>query len=182
MDEKSIYEHYTNDHEHIRRLLEQFQRLKTTQPFGAKQALTELRSALERHILWEERILFPWFDHKCAERNYSPTPAFKREHGQILIYLDDIARKVERGDFGTEEVEESLELILRLHNQREEEEFYSVLDKALNEAERGAVLEAMGRCQASISRLTPRDPFEDTPRQLQEAVEAACRLSCRCSS
>ncbi len=151
MNEKSIYEHYTSDHQHIRQLLERFQRLKTTQHLAAKQALTELRSALERHILWEERILFPWFDHKRAGKPYSPTPAFKREHGQILVYLENIAWKVERGDFDTGAIEESLKLSLRLHNQREEEELYPVLDQALNAAERGAVREAMGRCQASIS-------------------------------
>ena len=147
MHVKSVNSTYTEDHEHLRQLFQRFQSLKGTDRSEARNVFHQFKSELERHIRWEEQILFPWFNHKYANLKYSPIPILNREHGQILVYLDDIARKLARDDFDTKVDEDAIEMVIDMHNQKEEGELFPALDKVLTDQERAAILDAMSRCK-----------------------------------
>jgi len=114
---------------------------------GAKEAFKEFKSELERHIRWEERILFPCFDYKHTHLKHSPIPLLHREHEQILVYLADIEGKLAKADFNTDNNERDIEVALRLHSQNEEEGLFPALDRILTDQERVAIYAAMDRCK-----------------------------------
>lgn len=143
----SINHTYTEDHGRLHQLFQRFQSLKTTNRSEAKSVFNQFKSELERHIRWEEQILFPWFDHKYADLKFSPIPVLNREHDQILVYLDDIARKLARDDFDTKLAEDSIQMVIDMHNEQEEGEFFPALDKVLTEQERTHILDAMSKCK-----------------------------------
>jgi hemerythrin-like domain-containing protein len=145
-----IQQSHTEDHRHVQELLERFQALRTADRLSAKRAFQELRAKLERHIAWEERIVFPVFDHRCAATGRNPTPALRREHGQILVYLDDIAAKLEHESFDTLQDEENLQTALSLHNRTEQDELYPALEAVLKEQEREAIEAALARNNTSV--------------------------------
>lgn len=147
MSSKNINQTYTEDHERLRQLFQRFRGLKATDRAGAKEAFNEFKSELERHIRWEERILFPWFDHKYTHLKYSPIPLLHREHEQILVYLADIQGKLAKEDFSTDENERDIEMALRLHSENEEDGLFPALDKILTVQERAAIYEAMDQCK-----------------------------------
>ena len=143
MQSKSINQDFTEDHQHLQALFRRFQSMKATNRPGAREVFEEFKSELERHILWEERILFPWFDQKCGNLNFSPIPSLHREHEQILVCLDDITQKLVREDLSSDDEEKDLERALCLHNEKEEQELFPALDESLTDQERTAVFAAM---------------------------------------
>ena len=145
MESKTINQHYSADHVHLHALFHRFQELKATDRPAARQVFLEFKGELERHIRWEESILFPCFDQKYSHLQYSPLPTLHREHGQILVCLDDIAQKLGREDFDTEADEKNIEAALIRHNKKEEQDLFPALDKILDERERAAVFRAMSR-------------------------------------
>jgi iron-sulfur cluster repair protein YtfE (RIC family) len=147
MQVKNTNQFNTGEHLRLHQLLQRFQSLKAANPSGAKQAFEEFKAGMERHIRQEEMILFPCFEHKCDGRRFSPIDALKRDHGQILNYLDDIARKLASADFDTAAEEQNLESALDFHSQSEEEELFPVLDELLTEEERTIICETLDRCQ-----------------------------------
>ena len=146
MSPKNINQTYTEDHQRLRQLFQRFQGLKVTNWPGAKEAFKEFKFELERHIRWEERVLFPWFDRKYEHLKFSPVPALHREHEQILVYLADIEGKLAREDFNTDDNERDIEMALREHSQNEEEGVFPALDRILSEQERDAIFAAMSKC------------------------------------
>ena len=146
MSSKNINQTYTEDHQRLRQLLQRFQGLKATNRPGANEAFKEFKSELERHIRWEERVLFPWFDAKFKHLKFSPIPGLHCEHEQILVYLADIEGKLAREDFNTDDNERDIEMALREHSQNEEEGVFPALDKILSEQERDAIFAAMNKC------------------------------------
>jgi iron-sulfur cluster repair protein YtfE (RIC family) len=141
----TVNQYYTEDHEHLHACFHRFQSLKDGDPGKAAETFAGFKAGLERHILWEERILFGWYDQKLGHLRNCLTAVLRREHGQILVYLDEISRKLAHGNFATGDEEARLETALRLHNQKEEEAFYPAMDPILNDEQREAVFVAMKR-------------------------------------
>ena len=48
------------------------------------------KSELERHIIWEEDILFPVFERKTGIKDGGPTSVMRIEHIQIKNHLQEI--------------------------------------------------------------------------------------------
>jgi len=121
--------------------------LKAGEPGQAAEAFQGFKAGLERHILWEERILFRWYDQQLGHLRNCLTAVLRREHAQILVYLEEISRKLARGNFATGDEEGRLETVLRLHNQKEEEAFDPAMDTILNDEQRAAVFAAMKKAK-----------------------------------
>ena len=121
MKPTSIHEHYAADHEHLDALFHQFQSLKAAERTNAEKSFKEFKAGLERHIAWEEEILFPSFDRRFGHLQGGPTAVMRWEHQQIRQFLDAIALKLNQQDFATEEEEMGLEAVLCPHNQKEED-------------------------------------------------------------
>ena len=147
MHVKSTNQLNTEEHQRLHQLFQRFQSLKATDQAGAKMAFEEFKAGMERHIRQEEAVLFPCFARKCTGFRSSPVEALKRDHGQILNYLEEIARKLDRGDFNTTQEEQNVESAVDFHSQSEADELFPVLDELLTEQERAIIFEALERCE-----------------------------------
>ena len=62
----SIRDYFEADHDRLDDLLKEYQNQKEVDFQRAKSALIEFKLGLERHIVWEEEILFPVFESKSG--------------------------------------------------------------------------------------------------------------------
>jgi hemerythrin-like domain-containing protein len=147
MPDLTVNQYYTEDHDHLHAALHRFQSLKTGEPEKAAVEFQGFRAGLERHILWEERILFRWYDRQLGHLRNCLTASLRRDHGQILVYLDEISAKLAQGNLTTSDEESRLESLLRLHNQKEEQALYPAMDEILNDEQRAAVFVAMKKAE-----------------------------------
>ena len=134
---------YEDDHDRLDNLFEQFQKLKRTHFSLAKTAFKEFKFGLQRHIIWEEEILFPLFEQKTGLISGGPTNVMRMEHRLIGKYLEEIHQKVKAGDMDSEGEEQMLLNTLFAHNQKEEQILYPAIDRALSEDEREGVFKSM---------------------------------------
>ena len=126
-----------------RRRCVHLQRLKRTDPAKAGQHFKEFKFGLQRHIIWEEEILFPLFEEKTGLTQGGPTEVMRREHRLIGKYLEEIHEKVKAQNPDSDDDEQMLLNTLFAHNQKEEQILYPAIDRLLTEAERKNVFERM---------------------------------------
>ncbi len=143
MQAQSIYQHYTGDHQHLDELFHKFQDLKATDCRRAEKTFHEFKAGLEKHIVWEEEILFPAFEEKFGHLQDGPTSVMRLEHRQIRNYLDAIAQKLAEKNFETDEDEIGLETVLCPHNHKEESILYPMMDQVFSEPERAEMFSEM---------------------------------------
>ncbi len=143
MTPTSIHQHYAADHQHLDELFHQFQNTKTTDREGALKVFQQFKAGLERHIVWEEEILFPSFDRRFGHLQGGPTAVMRWEHQRIRQSLDAIALKLSRNDLQTDEDEMELDAVLCPHNQKEEGILYPMIDQVVGQEERAEIFAAM---------------------------------------
>lgn len=153
MANQSISTYFQADHDRLDQLFKKFQELKSNNWIKAKELFMEFKAGMERHIIWEEDILFPLFEEKTERQCDGPVVALKAEHSLIMQYLKDIAEKVNKGNTETEPDELSLTNTLFLHDQKEENIFYPAIDSLLSDAERESVFATMGKNPSTWIRL-----------------------------
>jgi hemerythrin-like domain-containing protein len=141
---QSINQHYTEDHDRLDELFHQFQTLKPNDRVSAVKAFNGFKTGLERHIVWEEEILFSSFEKRFGHLG-GPTEVMRLEHQEIRKYLDAISQKLDRDDFGTINEEMGLQLMLCSHNQKEESILYPMMDQAFSEPERAGMFSEMSK-------------------------------------
>ena len=140
--ENTITKYFEADHDRLDSLLKEFQITKNLDYKKAKEYFKEFRFGLQRHIIWEEDILFPLFEKKTG-MTAGPTHVMKSEHEQIGEYLESIHKKVQKEDPNSNEDEQKLLFILSNHNIKEEDVLYPAIDKLISDDERKKVFEAM---------------------------------------
>lgn len=143
MSEKSVKAYYEADHDRLDEIFKNFQQLKRSDYSKARQLFEAFKSGLQRHIIWEEEILFPLFEQKTGMLDSGPTFVMRDEHDQIKAYLEAIHEKVKRQDPDTDKEEKVLLNTLFLHNQKEEGILYPAIDRSLDDAELASVFAAM---------------------------------------
>lgn len=141
MNAPSINDFLTEDHDRLDGLLESFQEWKAKDAAKAKDFLTQFTVGLQRHLRWEETILFPLFEQKTGLTGLTNT--LRGEHEQIREWLAALNQKVEQNDADCDHEEKMLVEELGGHNAREEYALYPELDKLLTEEEQKATLEAL---------------------------------------
>ena len=144
MDDKTILQYYGHDHDRLDQLLEEYHRLKDTDLPAARERFAEFREGLERHIAWEEDILFPEFERKTGQRDTGPTAVMRFEHRQIQLKLAAIAGLLDQNDPGTDAEEEMLHELLGMHNYKEENILYPAIDGQITPGERARIFADMG--------------------------------------
>ena len=145
MSETTISAYYTDDHDRLAELFGQFRSSKTNDPAAAREMFEEFKSGLERHIAWEEDILFPVFEAHTGMHETGPTAVMREEHRLIKHFLDTLGRKLQRGDLATDEDETGLLTILEEHNSKEELILYPAIDRQVSVRERDDVFVRMGK-------------------------------------
>src|SRR5574337_539969 len=89
---------FAHDHDRLDQLLETYRRLKRRDFAQDKQAFREFKFGLQRHIIWEETVLFPLFEEKTVMSDRGPTVVMRAEHREIGRCLEALHDKVRRQD------------------------------------------------------------------------------------
>ena len=144
MNIDSIAGYFENDHVRLDRRFKEFQDTKRSDFARAAADFAEFKAGLERHIGWEEEILFPGFEDKTGMHNTGPTAVMRMEHRLIKRFLQEIAQKLARQDTDTDSEESGLRQTLGEHNRKEEQILYPAIDEMLNPAERASAFARMG--------------------------------------
>jgi iron-sulfur cluster repair protein YtfE (RIC family) len=139
-DPRTISAFFQDDHNRLDVLFQSFQTLKQEDLAKAKEAFTQFRSGLERHIRWEEEFLFPLWEDKTGMSESGPTFVMRHEHRQIEEQLQAIDRHLTGQNAGDPPVEQALLTVLSAHNLKEERVLYPAIDQVTTPEERGDLL------------------------------------------
>ncbi len=144
MSHTSIHQHYSEDHDRLDGLFRQFRELKAADGARARVLFGEFKSGLERHIVWEEEILFPAFENKTGITQ-GPTQVMRIEHREIKGFLQAIAGKLDAGDFATDREEVGLLAVLGPHNEKEEGILYPMIDRVTDARDLDHIYDEMNK-------------------------------------
>jgi iron-sulfur cluster repair protein YtfE (RIC family) len=139
---QTIQSAFAVDHDRLDALFADFARLRRSDFARAREVFMEFKFGLQRHIVWEENVLFPLFEQKTGIHRGGPTEVMRIEHRRIGGCLEAIHRKVKAHDPDCGEEEALLE-VLTAHNEKEEAILYPALDHLLSDAEKAAAFEVM---------------------------------------
>jgi len=139
----TIAEFMGQDHDRLDEVFHEFQRVKTSDADRAKALLVEFLMGLQRHIVWEEELLFPLFENATGMRDHGPTAVMRMEHRRIKECLKSIHDRIVAGDTATDEFERGLLQVLTAHNQKEENILYPWIDDSVDKADKEAVFTQM---------------------------------------
>lgn len=142
-EQDTITTFYEKDHDRLDELFKTFQRLKRFDFAKAKVAFKEFKVGLQRHIVWEEEMLFPMWEEKTGMIEDGPTPVMRFEHSQIKQLLDTIHQKVEGQNPETDQEEQALLNLLGSHNRKEERALYPAIDNVTSAEERATIFSNM---------------------------------------
>jgi iron-sulfur cluster repair protein YtfE (RIC family) len=134
---------FGQDHDRLDALFTTYQSLKRTEFDKAKEAFKEFKFGLQRHIVWEEDLLFPLWEDKTGMSEGGPTFVMQAEHRQIGEQLDAIHQKVTAQNPDTDREEQTLLATLGSHNMKEERVLYPAIDQVTTADERATVYRNM---------------------------------------
>ena len=137
-----ISEYFEKDHDRLDDLFLKFQEWKRKEYAKAREFFVGFKFGLQRHIVWEEEILFPLFEGKTG-MSQGPTFVMKMEHRQIGQALEELHAKVKASNPDSEAEEQALVQILSMHNMKEENVLYPAIDTHADEADVAAVFAKM---------------------------------------
>ena len=143
MPERTISTMFDEDHERLDALFKSFQTLKRTDFPKAKSAFLEFKAGLQRHVVWEEDVLFPLWERKSGMTGGGPTIVMRNEHREIVDCLESLSRKIQVQNLETDGEEEFLLDLLDRDNMSEEEVLYPEMDHIISPEEREAAFRAM---------------------------------------
>ncbi|HEX7766481.1 MAG TPA: hemerythrin domain-containing protein [Nitrospira sp.] len=143
MPERTISAVFDEDHDRLDALFKSFQTLKRTDFPKAKSAFLEFKTGLQRHVAWEEDVMFPLWEKKSGMTGGGPTIVMRREHQEIQDCLESIYRKVQAQNLETDREEEVLLDLVDRHYMSEEEVLYPEMDHLISPEEREAAFRAM---------------------------------------
>lgn len=142
--QNNITQFYEHDHDELEGYFQEFRDLKVKNYQSAKDSFEKFESGLQRHIAWEENILFPLFEEKTGMKDFGPTVVMREEHKQIKQYLKELYAKINQADPNTDSEERLLLDLLREHNEKEENILYPAIDHVTTDTERKIVFDSMG--------------------------------------
>jgi iron-sulfur cluster repair protein YtfE (RIC family) len=138
-----IQEAFAADHDRLDGLFADFCQWKRSDYTRAREAFKEFKFGLQRHIIWEETILFPLFEQKTGMVRCGPTEVMRTEHRRIGECLEAIHQKVKAQDPHSDPEEQALLEALTIHNEKEETILYPALDRLLSDDEKAAAFVAI---------------------------------------
>ena len=140
---KTVYEFMGKDHDELDGKFKSFSQLKKNDKDKAKKMFHDFKIGLQKHIVWEEEILFPLFEDKTGMYNSGPTGVMRIEHRKIKDFLEKIHGKIAKGDFNTDKLENELVEVLTEHNNKEENILYPEIDNLTSDKEKSAAFKKM---------------------------------------
>jgi regulator of cell morphogenesis and NO signaling len=143
MSEGKISVTFEQDHDRLDALFTTFQEQKRKDFAKAKEAFVAFKFGLQRHIVWEEDILFPKWEENSGMAEGGPTQVMRTEHRLIGDCLEAIHRNVLKQNPDSDNDEQRLLELLKSHNMKEERILYPSIDQVISDEERAAVYQAM---------------------------------------
>ena len=140
----TILEFMSVDHDRLDNKIRMYSTEKLVDIERAESIFLSFKNELERHIIWEEDILFPVFERKTGIKDGGPTSVMRIEHIEIKKYLQEIKRKLhvkKIQDPCKEEV--AIFKVLESHNQKEENILYPGIDNLTSEQEKEQMIKQM---------------------------------------
>ena len=141
--QKTVSAFFEQDHDRLDELFKTFQQLKRSDFPKAKEAFKEFKFGLQRHIVWEEDVLFPLWEKKTGMSESGPTPVMRHEHRQIGQQLEAIHGKVSEQNPDSDKEEQALQDLLGSHNRKEELRLYPAIDQVAGTEGQEAILQSM---------------------------------------
>jgi regulator of cell morphogenesis and NO signaling len=129
VEAKSVTEYFEKDHDRLDNLFVNFQKSKRQDFTLAKEYFVAFKFGLQRHIIWEEEILFPLFEKQTGLVSQGPTFVMRSENRMIGEKLEAIHKKVQVADPNCDKEENELLAILSAHNDKEENVLYPAIDQ-----------------------------------------------------
>ncbi len=142
-EQKTITVFFEQDHDQLDELFKTFQQLKRSDFVKAKEAFEAFKFGLQRHIVWEEDLLFPLWEKKIGRIEEGPTVVMRGEHRQIKQQLEAIHNKVSEQNPDSDKEEQTLLDILGSHNRKEERALYPAIDQVASLEDRETVFRDM---------------------------------------
>jgi iron-sulfur cluster repair protein YtfE (RIC family) len=140
---KTITAFYEQDHDRLDEFFKTFQKLKRADFAKAKEAFKEFKFGLQRHIVWEEEILFPLWEKETGITEGGATSVMRTEHRQIGQQLEAIHQKVVDQNPDSDQEEQALLNLLGSHNMKEERVLYPGIDRVTSAIDRETVFQKM---------------------------------------
>ena len=142
-EQNTITAFYEQDHDRLDELFKTFQQLKQSDFAKAKESFKEFKVGLQRHIVWEEDILFPLWEKETGITEGGATSVMRTEHRQIGQHLEAIHQKVADQNPDSDQEEQGLLNLLGSHNMKEERVLYPGIDRVTSAGERETVFQSM---------------------------------------
>ncbi|MDE2008840.1 MAG: hemerythrin domain-containing protein [Candidatus Omnitrophica bacterium] len=143
MSQENILGFYGHDHDVLDNYFKEFQTLKNQDYARARASFRAFKFGLQRHILWEDQILFPVFETRTGMKDRGPTAVMRQEHILIKEALEALHQKVRRNDPDSGNEEEALIDLLSRHNQKEEGVLYPAIDQLMTAEEKKSLFKQM---------------------------------------
>ncbi|MBJ7313479.1 hemerythrin domain-containing protein [Rugamonas sp. CCM 8940] len=122
---------------------------------GAGAEFAVFRRQLEGHLAMEEQVMFPALEQAMGSAN-GPTAVMRGEHGHMRAILQDMHAAIaqrEQDDFFDHA--DTLRMLMRQHNLKEEGILYPMADRMLAPPQVAAVLAAMADMAKSSHHQAP---------------------------
>jgi len=142
-EQRTISAFYEQDHDRLDELFKTFQKMKRSDFPKAKEAFKAFKFGLQRHIVWEEDVLFPLWEEKTGMSEGGPTFVMRAEHRQIGQQLEAVHDKVGDQNPDSDQEEQALLDLLGTHNIKEERVLYPAIDQLTSPEERETVFRNM---------------------------------------
>lgn len=141
---KKITTFLSNDHGRIFGAFEDYTRMAVDQLTERKQAMNNLKQALDRHSSYVEGTVVPAVKDRLDEDTKNQIKSFMEEgHQSINTRIQEMEKKLESGTGDTTNLEEELRAAMNEHFEREEKILYPIFDEHLSDEEKKCVLEQM---------------------------------------
>lgn len=146
---KKILDVMTEDHDRLDRILRDFQRAGKEDPRRSRNLFQEFKTGLQRHLSWEEEILFPLIERRTGMHLPGPSTAMHAEHQQIKTLLQEADDALTGRTANADASVRALMDLLFVHGEREEKVLYPWIDMTLTELEKEEALDKMKETPAT---------------------------------
>lgn len=137
-----VFEYMSKDHDRLDQLYQNFKRVRENDRDESIGFFHDFKTGLQRHIIWEEDILFPLFEDKSGVKEGGPTDVMRQEHRQIKEILEKIHSNLMASVYN-KKLDTDLYDVLGTHNSKEEEILYPWIDEMINNTEIDEIFEKM---------------------------------------
>lgn len=145
----TINEFMSTDHDRLDNIFSELMPLGEEDGARSRALFSEFRSGLERHIAWEEELLFPIFEQATGMRDAGPTAVMRMEHRQIKEILEQIDQTLQaENPMAIGQLANALLEVLSSHNQKEEHILYPAIDNVADEQEKQQAIKQMSATAA----------------------------------